>query len=294
MSAGVDAVVVNYLAGAHLPACVRSLRAEGVAQVVVVDNGSEDGSLDLLREQDPDARVVASATNLGYGAGVNRGLRHCSSELVLVTNPDVVARPGSVAALVSAITDDDRVAIAGPRVEDPHGRLYPSARSFPSILEAFGHGFLGLVAPKNSFSRRYQLLDWDHQARRAVDWVSGSCFLARRSALLALSGFDERYFMYSEDVDLCWRARQAGLGVVYEPTAVVTHIQGVSTRHQPYRMIVAHHRSLLRFAARSTTGSRRALLPAVAAGLGLRAGVLVARQAMTGWAQGLGRWSRRR
>lgn len=294
MSVGVDAVVVNYKAGAHLPACVRSLRAEGVAEVVVVDNGSEDGSLDLLREQDPAARVVASGVNVGYGAGVNRGLPHCSSELVLVTNPDVVARPGSVAALVSALCDDDRVAIAGPRVEDPDGQLYPSARAFPSLLEAFGHGFLGLVAPRNSFSRRYQLLDWDHQARRTVDWVSGSCFLARRSALLTLSGFDERYFMYSEDVDLCWRARQAGFGVVYEPAAVVTHIQGISTRHRPYRMIVAHHRSLLRFASRSTTGSTRVLLPAVAAGLGLRAGVLVARQAVTGWAGGLRRLSRSR
>jgi N-acetylglucosaminyl-diphospho-decaprenol L-rhamnosyltransferase len=284
VSGGVEAIVVNYNAGAHLSACVKSLRAAGVARVVVVDNGSEDRSLDLLREEDPDTEVVATGANHGYGAGVNRGLARCSSELVLVANPDVVAGPGSVDALVAALLADDRVAIAGPRVEDGHGQLYPSARVFPSLGEALGHGFLGLVAPRNPFSRRYQLLDWDHRARRSVDWVSGSCFLARLSALSALSGFDEGYFMYSEDVDLCWRARRAGWGVVYEPAAVVTHLQGVSTRRRPYRMIVAHHRSLLRFAARSTTGSSRVLLPAVAAGLGLRAGVLVVRQAMLGWA----------
>ena len=106
---------------------------------------------------------------------------------------------------------------------------------------------------------------------RAVDWVSGACFLVRRSAFEQVGGFDEAYFMYAEDVDLCWRLGRAGWTVAYLPTAEVTHLQGVSTDRHPYRMILEHHRSLLRFAGRSSRGWRRALLPLVALGIGARA-----------------------
>ena len=92
-------------------------------------------------------------------------------------------------------------------------------------------------------------------------WVSGSCFLARRGALEELGGFDEAYFMYVEDMDLCWRAHDAGWGVGFAGTAAVTHVQGVSTARHPYRMMVAHHRSALRFTLRTTKGWRRAALP---------------------------------
>ena len=112
-----------------------------------------------------------------------------------------------------------------------------------------------------------------------MDWVSGACFVARREALDRLGGFDESYFMYSEDVDLCWRAWRAGWRVAYEPAAAVVHAQGASADQHPYRMIVAHHRSLLRFARRTTTGGRRALLPVVAAGLALRAALACAQRA---------------
>ena len=95
----------------------------------------------------------------------------------------------------------------------------------------------------------------------AAGWVSGSCFLARRSALEELGGFDEAYFMYLEDMDLCWRAHHAGWGVGFAGTAEVTHVQGVSTARHPYRMMLAHHRSALRFTFRTTKGWRRAALP---------------------------------
>lgn len=267
----VGAVIVNYNAGEHLLACVASLRAEGVGEVVVVDNGSEDGSARALQVADREAQVVCAGRNLGYGAGVNLGLEAGTSRLVLVGNPDIVVRPGAVATLATALGADPGLGLVGPRLEEPDGSLYPSARTFPDLVDAIGHGFVGLVAPGNRWSRRYKMADWDHGSRREVDWVSGACFMARRSVLDGLGGFDEAYFMYSEDVDLCWRARRAGWRVAYEPGATVTHVQGVSAGRRPYRMILHHHRSLLRFAGRTTTGRRRALLPVVGAGLGVRA-----------------------
>ncbi len=266
----VGAVVVNHNARDELLECVASLRAEGVGQVVVADNASADGSGEALALADPGAVFLAGGRNAGYGAGANRGLARLGTEMVLVCNPDLVVHPGAVEALVAALDHDPRLALVGPRLENPDGSLYPSARSFPSLLDAAGHAFLGLLAPGNRFSRRYKLADWDHASVRGVDWVSGACFLARRQALEALGGFDESYFMYLEDVDLCWRARQAGWEVSYEPAAAVTHEQGVSTNRHPYRMILAHHRSLLRFASRSTTGPRRLLLPLVGLGVAVR------------------------
>ena len=265
----IPAIIVNYNAGSHLVECVRSLRAEGVKTIVVVDNDSRDGSVEALEAADPDVTVVRGA-NLGYGTGVNRGAGLVDAEFVLVMNPDTLVEPGMVKALVAAIDADPKVGIVGPLIETAEGDLYPSARTFPTMADAMGHAFLGLVFPTNRFTRRYRMLDWDHAAARRVDWVSGSCFLVRQTCFRGIGGFDEDYFMYGEDVDLCWRARKAGWEVAYEPSARVVHVQGVSTDRHPYRMIAAHHRSLLRFWWRTTPSSHRFLLPVVAVGLLVR------------------------
>jgi N-acetylglucosaminyl-diphospho-decaprenol L-rhamnosyltransferase len=265
-----SAVVVNYNAGAHLLTCVASLRADGVDDVVVVDNGSEDGSVGVLRTADPAVRVLRPERNLGFGAGANSGLAHVKGEFVLVCNPDLVVHPGCVPALVAAASTNPDVAVVGPKIMDSDGARYPSARAFPQLADAFGHAFVGLFSERNRWTRRYKLPEPDDGGGGPVDWVSGACFLARREALSSVGGFDEAYFMYVEDVDLCWRLRRAGWSTRYEPGAVVTHVQGVSTARHPYRMAAAHHRSMWRFAVRSTTGARRAALPLVAIGIAVR------------------------
>ena len=272
------AVVVNHDAGDALLDCVASLRADGVHDIVVVDNASTDGSADRLEAADPGVRVVRAGENLGYGTGVNRGLALVDSELVLVSNPDVVVHGQALSRLAGALDADPTVAIAGPCVLGADGTRYPSARRFPSWIDAAGHALLGTVVPSNPFTRRYRMADLDLATVSTVDWVSGSCFLARRRVLEELGGFDERYFMYLEDVDLCWRARRAGYAVAYVPEASVTHLQGHSTARRPYRMLLEHHRSALRFAARRSTGWRRLALPGVALVLGVRLLVAALRQ----------------
>jgi len=269
----VSAVVVNYNAKDVLAGCLVSLRAEDIDDIVVVDNGSVDGSEAVVTGAQPGTVWLASGANVGYGRGANLGARQTESDAVLICNPDVLVRPGAVAALVAALDADASVGIVGPRLLNADGTLYPSARSFPSLVDAVGHGVLGLVWEGNPFSRRYKLLDWDHSDERLVDWVSGACLLVRRPAWDDIGGFDPCFFMYMEDVDLCWRAKRAGWEVRYQPAAEVTHLQGVSTNATPYRMIVAHHRSLWRFARRTTVGWRRGLLPALAPGMAARAGL---------------------
>ena len=268
--AEVGAVIVNYNAGEHLVECVRSLRADGVDEIVVVDNESADGSPDRLTAAEPGAVVLAMGANLGFGTAANRGVAATRSPFVLVMNPDTVVEPGTVKVLAEALRRDPSVAIVAPSVHNLDGSVYPSARTFPDMVDALGHAFIGFVRPGNRFTRRYKMLDWDHATARDVDWVSGTCMLVRRDAFDALGGFDERYFMYVEDVDLCWRAWRAGWRVRYEPGGRLVHVIGVSSELAPYRMIAAHHRSLLRFSVKTARGPRRLLLPVVAVGLAVR------------------------
>jgi N-acetylglucosaminyl-diphospho-decaprenol L-rhamnosyltransferase len=272
VSAGVSAVVVNYNAGEHLLRCLRSLRAEGVDDVVVADNASVDGSQAAVVAADPSVHYHQTGANLGYGSGANRGAARTdpSTEYLLCMNPDAWLQPGAVKAMVAVLEARPEVGIVGPLIEEADGGIYPSVRTFPSLGDAIGHAFLGMVWGDNPWTRRYRMLDWDHERPGDVDWVSGSCFLVRRTTWEQLQGFDEGYFMYAEDVDLCWRARRAGWEVAFEPAARVVHAQGVSTARHPYRMIAEHHRALFRFAARTSRGWERLLLPLMGAGLAVR------------------------
>jgi N-acetylglucosaminyl-diphospho-decaprenol L-rhamnosyltransferase len=264
----VAAVVVNYNAESYLQACLSSIAAAGVDGIVVVDNGSTDGSRSVAEAY--GASWAETGANVGYGRAVNRGAGldgDTAARYLLVCNPDLVVHDGAIQAMARALDADPLVGAVGPRMVNADGSLYPSARSFPRLLDAVGHGLLGQVAPRNRFSRRYRLLDWDHRNAADVDWVSGACFLVRREAWDDVGGFDPSYFMYMEDVDLCWRLGRAGWRVRYEPAAEVLHVQGVSADLHPYRMLAAHHISMWRFAWRTTTGPRRLALPLVAAGL---------------------------
>ncbi len=279
----VAAVVVNYNARDHLEVCLASLSAEGVEPVVVVDNGSTDGSREVVGAT--GAAWVESGGNVGYGRAANLGAsdrRVEEAEFLLVCNPDLDVLPGCVDTLVATLAADPAVGVVGPRLSNPDGSLYPSARTFPDMVDAMGHGLFGMVAPGNPFTRRYRLLDWDHREQATVDWVSGACFLIRRTAWDSVGGFDPSYFMYMEDVDLCWRLGRAGWRVAYQPDAEVVHTQGVSADQHPYRMLAAHHLSMWRFARRTTTGGRRAALPLVLVGLVGRLVVAGARRRLAG------------
>lgn len=265
------AVIVDYDTGPFLADCVRSLRDEGVGELVVVENGDAEAARSTLVGHGlGETPLLAAGRNLGYGAGANRGLAAIEhGDHVLVCNPDLVVHAGALAALDDALDAHRSWAIVGPRILTPEGTAYPSARRFPAPWVAAGHALLGAVFPNNSFTRRYRTPDLPDRPTE-VDWVSGACFLARRDALDEVGGFDEGYFMFAEDMDLCWRVGRAGWKVGFEPASVVTHHEGVSRRRHPYRMAFAHHRSALRFAFRTTSGPRRALLPLAALGLGAR------------------------
>ncbi len=291
MPDSIGAVVVDHDAGPLLESCVRSLLAEGATPIVVVENGAPQSATAALEGVPTDSsasptKVVRPGRNLGYGAGVNRGLAALAGEetppeWILVCNADLVVHPGALTALRQALESEPAWALVGPRILDESGDIYPSVRNFPSFTDAAGHALLALFNPQNPFTLRYNPGTPDGDVITAAGWVSGSCFLARRRALEELGGFDEAYFMYLEDTDLCWRAHDAGWGVGFAGMAEVTHLQGVMTAKNPYRMMAAHHRSALRFTARTTTGWRRAALPLAVLVLGARMAIATVRIAVS-------------
>ena len=256
----VGCVIVDFMAGSHLRNAVESVLAAGVKDVVVVDNAGAGSSAAALGELASAVHLVDPGQNLGMGAGSNRGVAALGdAELVLIANPDVVLHPGALDVMVDALGANPSWGIVGPTILNEAGTRYPSMRQFPNAFDAVGHATLGRVWPTNPFTRRYR--ETAPAPDGTTDWVSGSCLVVRRALFEELGGFDERYFMFAEDMDLCWRAKRAGHQVGTAPDAVVTHVEGVSRRVAPYRMQVAHHRSALRFAVRTTSGPARALLP---------------------------------
>lgn len=265
-----SAVLVSWNVRDLLLRCIDSLKADGVTHIVVLDNDSKDDSVEAVRRVHPDVELIELRQNTGFGGGINRAVPHTSTPYVLVTTPDVYVEPGSTKALEAVLDERPDVGFVAPAIYTPDGRLYPSVRRLPGLLDATGHAFLHFVWPSNPFSRRYKMLDWDHATARDVDWVACTHFLVRREAWDAVGGFDEQFFMFLEDVDLCSRLRDAGWKIRYEPGAVVQHEISASADQIPYRMIATHHRSIYRFNRKRATGARRALLPLIGAGLVVR------------------------
>ena len=258
------AVVVNYQAGPLLTDCVQSVLADasaGEGELVVVDNGSADGSVAALLAAVADVRVITAPGNVGYARAANLGIAATRAPIVAVLNPDLTMEPGTAKAMLARFDEEPALGACGPRIRNVDGTDYPSARRSPGVGLAVAHGLLGLWWRSNPFTARYRELDADPAQPRVVDWVSGAAVWLRRDALDVVGGWDERYFMYMEDLDLCWRLRRSGFEVAYEPGGAVVHVQGASTSRTPYRMLAQHHRSAWRFAQRRLTGARAVLLP---------------------------------
>lgn len=242
-SPSVDIVVVTYKPGDTITSFLRSaVGAEGVASVTVVDNASGD---DVARQAAADADVafVQTGRNGGYGSGANIGALRGGAEWILVSNADIVLEPGAVAALLDVAESDEAIGAVGPRVQETDGTTYPSARPLPTLMLGAGHALFGKAWPRNPWTRRYRLNLNPVGGEVDAGWLSGSCFLVRRSAWERLGGFDERYFMFFEDVDLGRRLGEAGYRHVWTPRAVATHLGGHSYRSDPAPMLKAHHDS---------------------------------------------------
>jgi GT2 family glycosyltransferase len=249
MGPGVTAVVVNYHAYTELDACLRSLAHQPLLRsVVVVDQASAPERRVPLEHRFPAVVWLARDDNIGFGAGVNLAARGASTEYLYLINPDAVADPGAVSVLARWLEAHPSVAVAGSLVRNTDGSVQGSARSFPTIstVVAGRSSWLTRRFPANRWSRRNVLSGPHVRAAVTVDWVSGASMMIRRAAFEEVAGFDERFFLYWEDADLCRRLRTRGWSTAFVPDAEVMHHGNRSSRTR-LRPILAFHRSALRY-----------------------------------------------
>jgi GT2 family glycosyltransferase len=235
-------IIVTFNSRADIDACLRAL-TDGIRvdrEILIVDNASTDGTAAHVRERWPGIRLMALGANLGFARASNIGIQQTFGELVLLLNPDTSVRPGAIDGLVTALDRDPQAAIAGPRIVDAQGRAELSFGRMISPLaelrqKILGSGVLRPVVERMTSRTHY------------VDWVSGACLLARRPDLEAAGLFDERFFMYTEDVDLCASVRGRGRRILFVAEVEITHHRGQSRASSPEATEAAYRQSRLAF-----------------------------------------------
>ena len=245
-------VIVSYNAQGDLARCLDSLLAAPPAidhAIVVVDNASTDSTPAYVREHWPRVRLIAAETNLGFAQANNVGIRNTATELVLLVNPDTIVTAAAVDRLVSILDTRADVAIVGPRIVDATGR---AELSFGAMISPWAELRQKVLVRGNDRGLPVITGLVDRMTRRThlVDWVSGACLLIRRQDLDAAGGFDPRFFMYAEDVDLCAAVRRRGRSVLFSADPQVVHLRGRSAASAPDRVQRAYRRSQLAFYAK--------------------------------------------
>jgi N-acetylglucosaminyl-diphospho-decaprenol L-rhamnosyltransferase len=262
----VSTVVVTYNA---LPWVEQALASVRETELVVVDHGSTDGTLDLVRDRFPEATVVEQ-DNLGFGAGNNAGMRVASGRWYLLLNSDAWLQPGALDALVAFAEEHPDAAVVGPRLLNPDGTLQRSVRGFPTLWRiATEYLFLRKLAPRSRLLNAFYAGGFEHDEPRKAEFLMGSVLLVRPEAVEAVGGFDERYFMFSEETDWCYRFRQAGWTTWFFPGAEAVHVGGATTTQNWGPMFREQVRGHLRFLAdhrgqREAERARRLMLVALA------------------------------
>jgi GT2 family glycosyltransferase len=255
----VSVVVVVWNGMPWLERCLESVRGR---ETIVVDHGSTDGSVELVRERFPEARLV-ERENRGMGAGNNAGMKVAGGRWLFLLNPDAWVAGEGLERLVRFGDAHARAAVVGPRLRNPDGSLQRSVRAFPTTWRlATEYLFLRKLAPRSSLLNPLYAGGFDHDEVREVDWVSGAALLVRREAADEVGLFDEGYFMFSEEADWMFRFRAAGWDVWFDPDAEVVHVGGAS---HGGRLYVENLRGQLRFLAkhrgvREAERARRMLL----------------------------------
>lgn len=254
-SAALSVILVSYNSLAPLRSCIPSLLKaipEKEKEVIVVDNNSEDGSREFIRRCHPGIKLIANSRNIGFGAANNQGAAEAHGEFLLFLNPDTVVYSDALVRLLTALKSDQKQGASGPALIQPKAKFQVSfggrVHFFSEMIKKLGGNFL--------------LSRWSKRRRTAknVEWLSGACLMVRRDAWNQVSGFDENFFLYFEDIDLCCRLRDKGWKLRYIPSARVFHYGGVSAESAPMENRIHYRSSQLRFYRKHNRGFSRSCL----------------------------------
>lgn len=236
----VSICIVSWNTRELLARCLRSIRTktDGLAyEIIVVDNGSADGSAAMVRHEFPECRLIASTVNLGFVRGNNRAVAEATGSYVLYLNPDTELVTNAVSGMFQFLEHHSAYDAAGCRLINPDGSIqFTCASTYPTPFRELCQAlFLNRIFKGMRLFSARELDYWDHRDSRSVDCLSGACMMVRRSVLEPLGGFDSNIFMYSEDLDLCYRIRQRGGQIYYLASEVIIHREGSSSSRRSNR-----------------------------------------------------------
>lgn len=260
-------IIVNWNARDHLAECLASIpsgtlpspslktgeigeqRAGGLSlEAWVVDNGSTDGSAELVERRFPWVKLLVNQENRGFARANNQALSLARGRYLLFLNPDTRLLPEALPVLMRFLDHHPHTGAVAPQILYPEGRIQPSCRRFPTLGSVFWEATgLDRVFPRHPLLGRYLMGDWDHQTLRRVDQPMGACLMVRRVALDQVGPFDERFFLFFEEVDLCRRLKSAGWDIYFVPQARIIHYGGQSTRQDHWRTAWLFHRSRYKY-----------------------------------------------
>lgn len=248
-----DIVVVNYNSGKYLQRCLDALhRTNGVfhdSQIIVYDNGSVDGSLANARKSFPRVLYMGNHINFGFARAVNHVIRKVHGDYVLLVNPDAVVFPESIRLMVEFMHENEKCGVLGGELLSPQGYSQPCCRRFPNYVNVlFGRRSIARrLFPNNRLSRTYLYSDIDANKPHKVDFVEGSLMMLRRKALDEVGYFDENFFLYVEDADICYRMMQKGWETWWLPRSYAIHYRGETFRRDNIHPAMHHSRGLYKF-----------------------------------------------
>jgi GT2 family glycosyltransferase len=257
-------IIINYNTRESLRACLATVVSQDPAETIVVDNSSHDSSVEMVRAEYPQVVLHANKSNVGYGTAANQGVASSKADYVLVLNADTVLTPGTLQALKNYLDDYPQAAAVGPRLVRPNGQQRISCHPFPTpfftLLEIT---CLSRLVGRIPILRDWYLCTWAHDRPRIVPWVSGAAMAIRREAFSVVGGFDESFFMYTEEVDLCYRLKLAGRDVHFAPVATIVHAGAASTVQHRAEMKVQLFASIVHFYQKHYSKARIAELVAI-------------------------------
>ncbi|MBL7020965.1 MAG: glycosyltransferase family 2 protein [Nitrospinaceae bacterium] len=242
-------IIVNYYNSTPLKNCLESVyrTLQKISfEVIVVDNSQNDPGMASLKESYPQIRVIQNAANVGFAKANNQAVQSAQGETLLFLNPDTILTDQAIEKMVAHLESNPDIGALGPKVLNTDGSLQYSCRHFPTLMTGFfnRYSLLSRWFPDNPYTVHYLMKDFSHDENREVDWLSGCCLMVPRLAFEKSGGFDEQYFLFNEDIDLCRTIHQNGFKVMYFPSAEITHHVSTSNSKVSARIIIKRHRGM--------------------------------------------------
>lgn len=235
-------IIVSWNVKDDLVRCLSSLRENAPCEpyeVIVVDNMSSDETVNTVRRQYPEVTIIENAENKGFAKANNQGMECCNGEYVLLLNPDTIVHPGSLDLLIRFLDENPNVGACGPKLLNDDGSAQRSVRRFPTFRGVlYGHTVCRLLGLFRSEHRKWMMREFRYDKQTDVDQIMGAAMLVRKTAIDGVGYLDADFFMYFEEVDWCYRIKQAGWRIVFLPDAVITHLGGRSSSQVPLKRIM--------------------------------------------------------